>query len=364
MVEAVAMHTFGLGGDSEVRATDGIDGRLALGPRRVMPVSLLAQDHPILVHATLDHALTLDTPPAESTRFVIAQFAIAPAGLDPREATVAGRLIDGPLRWADAVKSRIEEPALERLIKRGLVMICGVTPSDASHTLGRMADWDNEAAIKSLKLFARRRVGSGDRLAKGPELLAEEIINQLTEQTTLVILETAFADENWPEPAALARHTLMTAGRRDHSNIIRINAGLAIPVVGLGASAKSYYKAVGASLGCPTILPDDGDVANAIGAVVGQVAIHAEGSVTSAGEGAFHVHLPDGPAKYYDKDTALNALRVVLTRQATAQARASGVLDVRITENLDLREAQIEAQSMFIEATMRITARGRPRITG
>jgi hypothetical protein len=120
---------------------------------------------------------------------------------------------------------------------------------------------------------------------------------------------------------------------------------------------------VGTLLGCPTILPDDGGVANAIGAVVGQVAIHAEGTVTSGGAGAFRVHLPDGPTQFGDKDSALAALRLALTQQATEQAIASGVEEVRITESLNLREAQVEAQTMFIEATLRITARGRPRIT-
>jgi hypothetical protein len=136
-----------------------------------------------------------------------------------------------------------------------------------------------------------------------------------------------------------------------------------MPVVGLGASARNYYGAVGERLGCETILPMDGDVANAIGAVVGQVSIHAEGTMTSAGEGAVRVHLSSGPAQFADKDDALTALREVLTDQATDQANAAGVEEVRITETLDLREAQIEAQTMFIEATLRVTARGRPRIT-
>jgi hypothetical protein len=136
-----------------------------------------------------------------------------------------------------------------------------------------------------------------------------------------------------------------------------------MPVIGLGASAHAYYGAVGERLGCETILPEDGGVANAIGAVVGQVSVRAEGTVTSGGEGAFRVHLPDGPVQFSDKDTAFESLRKALTRQATEKAKASGVGEIRITEDLDLREAQIEAQTMFIEATLRITARGRPRIT-
>ncbi len=363
MVEAVAMRTFGLGGDSEVSVTDGLDGGLRLGPRRVMPVSLFARDYPNIAHTALDRALTLETPPIEAAQFVVPQWRDFPEGLDKRETSVAERLQDGPLPRSQAVQSHVEGPALARLVQQGLVIMAGVTPSDASHVLGHMSDWDGDAALKALTLFARRRIGSGERLSDSARSLAQTIIDRLTQQTSWALLETSFAEEGWDNPADLARHPLMTSSLKGHENILRLNAGIAVPVIGIGASAHNYYGAVGAALGCEIILPSDGGVANAIGAVVGQVAIHAEGTVTSGGEGAFRVHLPDGPAQFGDKDAALAALRLTLTEQATSQAIASGVEEVRITENLDLREAQIEAQTMFIEATLRITARGRPRIT-
>lgn len=362
MVEAVAMRTFGLGGDSEVSIAGGLAGGLTLGPRRVMPVSLLARDYPDLVHGALDRAISLGVAPSESMCFVVPQFTTAPAELDPREAAIAARLANGPMRWSDVVQSRIEEPALGRLVQRGFVMVVGVTPSDASHVLGRVSDWDAVAATKALTLFAQQRIGSGDRVSSGAETLAQAIIDQLTKQTSWALLETAFAEDGWDDPAAMARHSLVAAGLKQHRGTVRLDAGIGMPVVGLGASAQSYYGAVGKMLACPTILPDDGGVANAIGAVVGQVAIHAEGSVTSAGEGAVRAHLPEGPMQFSDKDTALDALRAALTEQATQQAKVSGVQEVRISETLDLREAEVEAQTLFIEATLRVTARGRPRI--
>ncbi|HCP82155.1 MAG TPA: hydantoinase [Octadecabacter sp.] len=363
MVEAVAMRTFGLGGDSAVSVVAGLQPSLRLGPRRVMPLSLFADAYPEIAHPALDSALALENPPLEAIQFVIAQFRELPSGLDTRESVVASRLLKGPTRWADAVQSRNEEPALSRLVQRGLVMLVGLTPSDASHALALMSDWDAEAASKGLSLLAKQRSGTGDRLSTGPIPLARRIIDQLTKQTSLALLETAFADEGWDQASVLAQHSLVQIGLTNHANIARVNVGLALPVIGLGASAHAYYAAVGERLMCETILPDDGGVANAIGAVVGQVSIHAEGSVTSGGEGAFRVHLPDGPVQFGDKETALEELRKTLTTQATEKAKASGVDEIRITENLDLREAQIEAQTMFIEANLRITARGRPRIT-
>src|SRR5215470_17712241 len=46
MVEAVAVHTYGVGGDSEVhRDGDGIH----VGPRRLVPLSLLCQQYPAML---------------------------------------------------------------------------------------------------------------------------------------------------------------------------------------------------------------------------------------------------------------------------------------------------------------------------
>ena len=120
MVEAVAMRTTGLGGDSEVHVTEGLQTGLRLGPRRLMPVSLLARDHPDLVHDTLDRALAVETPATDGGQFVVPLWGRVPAGLDKREAAVAERLTAGPLRMGHAVASRVEAPALMRLVTRGL----------------------------------------------------------------------------------------------------------------------------------------------------------------------------------------------------------------------------------------------------
>ena len=46
MVEAVAMRTFGLGGDFEVALEDGaLDPRILLGPRRLVPLALAGMTH-------------------------------------------------------------------------------------------------------------------------------------------------------------------------------------------------------------------------------------------------------------------------------------------------------------------------------
>uniref|UniRef100_UPI0040485E7E hydantoinase/oxoprolinase N-terminal domain-containing protein n=1 Tax=Yoonia sp. TaxID=2212373 RepID=UPI0040485E7E len=365
MVEAVAMRTTGLGGDSEVHVVDGLGGGVQLGPRRLMPIALAAQEYPELVHRELDRALAMDVPASDGVQFAVPMWREMPQGLDPREAAVANRLTDGPQRVGVAVTSRMESPALARLVTRGMVMIAGVTPSDASHVLGRVDAWDAQASVKALTLFARRRTGAGERLAADAGTMSQMIVDQLTRQTVDCLLQAAFAEDgrDWAHSAeGLAKHEITMAGLDQHRGIVQVDVRLGVPVIGLGASAGAYYGAVGKRLNTQMILPDHGGVANAIGAVVGQVAMHATGTVTSPGAGSFAVHLADGVQRFNQSSEALDVLEAALKVEATGMVMAAGVEEIRFTTVRDIKQVEIEGQPMFIEAQVKVTAHGRPRI--
>ncbi|MEN9409641.1 MAG: hypothetical protein RL216_1615 [Pseudomonadota bacterium] len=364
MVEAVAMLTTGLGGDSEVHLiTEGLDGGLRLGPRRLVPVSLLAVEHGAMVHAALERWLSGEAVGEFDGRFAIPMGGNA-GGLGPRDVAVLGRLT-APMPVAQVLTSRLEVAALERLVARGLVMISGVTPSDASHVLGRLAAWDGAAAEKAVRLLARRRNGRGERFAPDAGTLAQAIIDQLTQQTVDCLLEAAFGEDPafaGEVPEVLARHRLMTAGLAQHRGVVEVSARLGVPVIGLGASAPSYYGAVGERLGCRMVLPEHAGVANAIGAVVGQVSQRVSGLVSSPAEGRFVAHLAEGLKAFGDREAALSAMEAALVAEAEARARAAGAEEVQLRVARDVREAEVEGRSMFIEATVTVTASGRPRV--
>jgi N-methylhydantoinase A/oxoprolinase/acetone carboxylase beta subunit len=364
MVEAVAMRTTGLGGDSEVHlVTTGLAGGLRLGPRRLMPVSLLAVDHGPMVHAALDRWLSSDAVGELDGRFVVPMPGQR-GGLNARDLAVLDRIIQ-PMPMAQALTSRLELAALERLVARGLVMLAGVTPSDASHVLGRLDSWDRTAADKALRLMSRRRTGAGERFAAGPESLAQAVVDQLTDQTVDCLLEAAFGEDPafaGEPPAALARHVLAQTGLGRHRGVVEVSLQLGVPVIGLGASAPSYYGAVGDRLGCRMILPEHAGVANAIGAVAGQVSQRATGLVSSPAEGRFVAHLARGLESFGSAEAALAALESALVAEASDRARAAGAVNLRITVDRAVKEVEIEGRSMFIEAKVTATASGRPRV--
>lgn len=366
MVEAVAMRTTGLGGDSQVHIqTAGLKGGLELGPRRVVPVSLIAAEAPEVVHRALDKQLNAPVVGEHDGRFVRAVQGLPASGLGEREHMLLGRIGTAVHPLGEILRTRMEQGALNRLVDRGLVQVSGVTPSDASHVLGRVSAWDGEAAIKALSVMARRRVGSGDSLAPSAEVLAQMIVDQLTEQTTLTLLESAFAEEAEDfglPPAQLARHVLTQKGLVSHRGILALEASMNIDVVGLGASAPSYYPAVGEQLKCRMLLPEHAGVANAIGAVVGRVTMRRSGSVTAPSEGRFRVHLEAGPEDLQSSDAALELLEKALTEEARAEAEAAGAEDINIHVTRDIRTAEVEGNRVFVEATLTVEASGRPRV--
>lgn len=366
MVEAVAMRTHGLGGDSQVHVvTEGLGGGVFLGPRRVLPVSLIASEAPDIVHAVLDDQLRATTVGEHDTRFARRVRGIPSDGVGARQDVLLERLGDGIQPLSALLRTRMENGALTRLVDRGIVQVSGVTPSDASHVLGRVDAWDAAAARKALHLVARKRVGSGDMLAASPEALARMIIDQLTEQTSLTLLETAFAEDaqDFGLPAKdLARHVLTQRGLARHRGLLALDASLNVDVVGLGASAPSYYPAVGDRLRCRMVLPEHAGVANAIGAVVGRLTLRRSGTVTSPSEGRYRVHLEDGPQDFGASEEALELLEQVLRNQAEGAVREAGAEDIRVVVDRDIRTARVEERDVFVDAMLTVEASGRPRV--
>jgi N-methylhydantoinase A/oxoprolinase/acetone carboxylase beta subunit len=366
MVEAVAMRTTGLGGDSEVHMrSEGLAGGVTLGPRRVLPISLIAHEAPEVVLPALDRQLRAVMPGDYDGQFARAVPGGDTAGLSARDLAVFARMGAQTHPLDQLLSTRVEYLSLQRLVARGLVQLSGVTPSDASHVLGLLRVWSHEAAAIALALMGRRRSGAGEPLARTPEDMARLIIDQLTAQTSTALLTAAFAEQSDPfggAPADLAGHELLQRGLRHAPGLVKIEARLDVDVIGLGASAATYYPAVGRALNCDVILPEHAAVANAIGAVVGRIIVRRSGTITAPSEGVFRVHFAEGPQDFHSEDDALATLETWLCDTARAEVEESGSDTVQVSSHRDIKRARSEARELFIEAVISVEATGRPRV--
>ncbi|OQM74833.1 hydantoinase/oxoprolinase family protein [Manganibacter manganicus] len=364
MVEAVAMRTFGLGGDSEVALQEGVlNPRLILGPRRLVPLSLAAAQHGEVVIKELERQLRAPNAGRMDGRFAFRTGVPErlAAGLGKSEARLYADITATPQPLDRLLASSAQNATLKRLVARGLVHVSGFTPSDAAHALGRQSNWNAEAGRLGAELFARKRDPKGKELADSPEAFCERVLRSLTRWSAEYILETAFAEDGL-DGASTVAHALVQRAVDSYPGIVRLSMALDRPVIGLGASAPLHYTGLPALLANECIVPEDTDVANALGAVVGQVRVTAEVSVSQPEEGLFRVSSPAGLQDFDAEEPAIAAAQAEARATVADRAAEAGTDEAEIDVHTDYRVSVVQDRRMFVEAHIVATASGRPRI--
>ena len=364
MVEAVALRTYGLGGDSEVHIDDrGLDARFTLGPRRLLPLSLLAATHGEAVISSLERQLRATHVGRHDGRFAVRTGVpdMVAQGLPTPEQALYARIGEGPIALNDLLTMNSQKAVLDRLVARGLVHLAGLTPSDALHVLGRQNQWNGDAARMGLELAIRRKDGSGREIAGSAEELAEKIVNRLPRQSSEAVLAACLAEDG-AEAIDPSVSLAVDRALKKSPGIARFLLSLDRPLIGLGASAPVYYPAVADMLGAEAVIPSDADVANAVGAVVGQIRAVVSVVVTSPEEGRFILSGGGERLAIVGEASALAAARERAVSAALAQAKAGGADEAVVTLSEDVDAPEIEGSRKLIEARITATATGRPRI--
>ncbi len=387
MVRAVAAHTVGLGGDSEVHIDPR--GGCAVGPRRVVPMSLLVQERPALLedlsrrgermlHDADQVRLAMLVRPAEAM----------PAGLTRLERELVEALSRGP-RWVSEVAAdRVLLRVLERLRRRDLVALCAFTPTDAAHVLGMQSTWSTEGARAAAKLGRQLAGGAGG--FTGPDLesfcrrVVDAVIRAAGRATVAAALdhERSGLDTSAGAAGALVERALgargVDAGRAPAlppldsfpaesgppGELVEVTLRLRRPLVAVGAPAASYFPAVADRLSAELYVPEHAAVANAVGAVAAGVMQSARMLISSPSTGCFRVHAGADVEDFSQYEEARVRARELAQALAREKARAAGADDVHVeTEEQDLRAPAAGGEEVFIETAITATAFGRPALT-
>lgn len=362
MVEAVAMRTFGLGGDSEVGFDDqALSPRLTLGPRRLVPVSLLAAEHGDAIAAVLERQLSQAVPPRHAGRFArIVDNGLSAAALGPAAERLLDTLRDAPKPVEALAQGAVGLVALDRLVAAGFVQLSGFTPSDAAHVIGIQSLWNRNAAIQAAELFARRKTGRGTPVAPDGATLAGRVLALVTRRSAEAILETAFAEDGL-DGAAMVAGPLVQRAIDGVDGVATVSIAPDRHVIGLGASAGMHYARLPELLGVDCQCPPDADVANALGAVVGPVRMTSTVTVTSPVTDVFRVLAEGERSDHTNRDAALAAAREAARRLVNEKAARAGAAAPVIVLDEVVTEVPIENVTMFVEARITATATGRPR---
>jgi len=368
MVEAVAVHTYGLGGDSEVRLDDQLD--FTLGPRRVVPLSLLAMQHPHVLDALRDQ-VSSDEMLTQRGAFALRQRPLdtGASGLSAGQQQVWDRLAEGPVALSDLIVGPAVARNLARLVDRGLVVISGLTPSDAAHALGLQTGWNVEAADLGARLFLRRSPQGGWKPPATAEQLCRDVVERAVQQSCQYIFDAVANDQahindhHWGALGRYLVHHAFAPASRAPSDLFGTEVKLRHPLLAIGAPVGSYYPEIARRLHTRLVIPKYAEVSNAVGAVAGGVSQRVIVTVTSPTEGRFRAHMASGIKDFGDLESACNHARDWASETAKGQARAAGAVDIELFHERDDKIfEQPGGMRIFIESTVTATAFGRPAL--
>ena len=368
MVEAIKIRTEGLGGDSEV----GKKGdELLVGPKRVIPLSLLAAEHPEVLSVLREQVEEPELKGGEGF-FIVSLLETSRVREVIDEPTETQKAIlaaceKGPCAlaslYAAADVRYVVDRDLQRLEQHGLVLRSGFTPSDASHVLGQLAFWSREGAELGAKIFSRSQGGALD-----PAAFSLRVIEKLQALSAAEVLSSCIEEAlDFPVEKTNKFYKALTKAafeNRKHQAFrpLEINFRLGLKLVGIGAPAALYYPEIGKLLHTEAVIPPWAEVANAVGAAAGSVIQRAKVLVVPVPEEeGYRVHSAEGIRDFPDLEAAVAFGGAQAVKEAEALAKKAGAVDVTVRFEKRDRIAQAAEAEVFLETALWATAIGRPR---
>lgn len=359
-VDGLYVRTFGLGGDSAVHYEDG---RLYLEEYRVVPLCIAAQNSP----SVLEHLRGLE--PRKHTRFLYEHYMLVKdiehtQRYTQEEKAFCRALKDGPLLISDAaaaVGKDIYTLNVKRLIKDGIVLPCGLTPTDVMHLKGDYTSYCTEASLLAAQFAAHNLDVSVEEFC---DRVYDEVKRKMYLNIVKALLENQYAEygKNGVGPEVerfiLQSYEEGKAGKQDSMLSAMFRTEYAL--VGIGAPVHIFLKDVARILGTRAVIPQYHQVANALGAVMGSVSatcsVEIRPSSDPEGVSGYMVFGQNGNQIFEELDQAVQYAAREAEEGARAEAVRRGAAG-EITVTSDVWENQAKARNCHIYLGTTVTAR-------
>ena len=309
MVKGLYVDTFGLGGDSAVRFKDG---ELYIDTVRVIPISLLAAEHPRVLEKLRDLA--------EQERFhgcwihefyVLLKDISGKNSYSEEEQRLCAALQDGPLITMELAAILDKDPHFlrtERLEEEGVIIKSGLTPTDMMVLKGDFTIYGSEAARAAVQCLKRNVAIPAEQI---PDAVYDLVVRKMYTNLGRILLGQRYPKQagkfakaerdmllGWCYEQAKARvdglcrrkaaGASAAPGKTDSAETSE-NAGIAggtgsgtgeecglvlttsLPLVGVGAPIHVFLPRVAKLLGTRAVIPEYAGVANALGAISGRI---------------------------------------------------------------------------------------------
>ncbi len=338
-VKGVFIDTFGLGGDSEITAKDG---ELILNARRVMPLCTAAARWPSITGELfrLKELKRGSAQPLHEFLYLVRE----PQGRNYTEAEweLMELLRAGPVMIGGGQLDPYKLGS-ERLEAEGIVMRCGFTPTDAMHIKGDFSNFDKQASIMGARYFidcCSLKRDNEENVDKFAVEVYELVSKKLYQNLARVLLTnrypflrksglgdqlTKLIEENWNN---------RNEQKADPIFDLAFQSGASL--VGIGAPTHLFLPEAAKALGMECVIPENAEVANAIGAVIAdisaKVTVEIAPNRTTAGVMGYTVHTPKGNTSHGKLEDAIAAAKKAAEQLAVEEARKRGCVgELKVT---------------------------------
>jgi N-methylhydantoinase A/oxoprolinase/acetone carboxylase beta subunit len=341
-VEAAKVRTTGLGGDSLISI--GEEGNLCIGPRRVVPLCLLAERFP----EAIDHLKMIFQRVKGYRRRGVNPCSFFIQGDLPSTLVSEFSFSEDPDRWSKILNIQQEE-------RDGDTFRSALTPTDVRVASGKFQFGKREASELGLAVFAKY---AGMDVSSFREAVEEEIYRRLCLEAVCFVGDTDLESLAWT-----TRQWFRKASSPKPGIDLDLAITLTAPVIGAGAPAAAYLPLAFQKLNTECILPEAYSVACAIGAVVGVVDVHLTGEIRPTASGKYSLHTPQGKEVCDTLPQALDRGRFILEALAGEQMVKNHVADPLTNFSTEERKVKTSSgQEVYLETVLHMEATGRPNV--
>ena len=368
-VKAARITTIGLGGDSLIHVSK--DAALSIGPQRVFPLSWIVSQYPYLADelAAIEPSdySSMDTQPTIILTYIRDPLNIKITGTEQQ---IIDLIKDGPhtLHYiGNKLQKEIDLISWHRLVNVASVHRASLTPTDLLHVNGKLNLWDCRAAELGTAMLASRYKVS---VMEFVDTVMEEIQFKLAAITIDRLLaeegaKFSLVDE---EGSSYILRKILNKHNEGNTQQISLMARLKHPIVAVGAPVGAYFPDLAKKLQAKLYLPQDADVANAVGTVSGKAVERVTILVKPGEGGGFLVHTPRQREYFTNFDEAIEYACKEGQRYVYEQAVNAGASDIEtLVERKDhysklasMVDSDQFENKLFIESTIEVSAVGRP----
>lgn len=273
-VNGMLIRTFGLGGDSAVHYRGN---NLVLEPYRQVPLCVAADTYPSLLpklrklyesglhrHTKFRFEAYLPVKDIQASNRYTAQ-----------EKDFCRALQAGPLLLDEAAAAMGEDIytfTVSRLVQEGVVQVCGLTPTDLMHVKGDFTRYSCEAAQLGAAMVADNLGVSVRELC---DLVYAEVQHKMYVNIVKIMLahqDAYYAKNGFGKDAEHAiEESYRVATGQAGSRLVTAPFRTDFALVGIGAPIRLFLPRVAQLLGTRSVVTENAEVANALGAVTGNV---------------------------------------------------------------------------------------------